>query len=344
MAFAPASGMNVRRTSGRSFTAMMSPSAAPARRAAAGPGPSERYAHIASAWPRRVAVEDSRERRFAVDERLRHPRAGGHAQRLVHPAIVPLVAHALVDGGEVRAARAGVRHAADVVARDAPEPALADDLLAGGDLLGVDRQLADRVVGHGPFEVRERFGEEADVRLAVLRHAELHPRPGPAAIGEHRLQPRRARLVPDAGEQRRPHVVGVLGLLEQPHLVGEFGRDAALAVAAVAVEAVEARGARRGRGTSGRGVPAPVRPVLEERGERGALASRRACRRAPSPGRASRRYSPSRPRSLISSRRGKRRPAARGLPPGSIAWQLTQPFRTASFSPRSTHCFSAGSF
>ena len=73
------------------------------------PGPERQVRPHRLGLPVRVAVEDGGERRFAVHERLRHARAGGHAQRLVHPAIVPLVAHALVDRGEVRAARAGVR-------------------------------------------------------------------------------------------------------------------------------------------------------------------------------------------------------------------------------------------
>ena len=67
--------------------------------------------------------------------------------------------------------------------------------------------------------------------------------------------------MPDAREQRRPHVVHVLDLFEDPHLIGKFGRDAALAVAAVAVETVEASKSDAGV-VSRAGLPAPVRPVL----------------------------------------------------------------------------------
>ena len=80
------------------------------------------------------------------------------------------------------------------------------------------------------IERGERFGEEPDVALTVLRHAELHPRPGAPALREDGLQPGRARLVADAGEHGRAHVVGVLGLFELPHLVREFDGDAALTV------------------------------------------------------------------------------------------------------------------
>ncbi len=219
--------------------------------------------------------------------------------------------------------------AADVVARDAAEPALADDLLAElRSFCVLSGSLRIASSGVVPSRHASASGRNADVRFAVLRHPQLHPRPRAAAVGEHGLQPRRARLVPDAGEERRPHVVGVLGLFEQPHLVREFGGNAALAVAGVAVQAVEApqrdAGVVRGRRSARAGEPG-----LEERRERGRFLRielvNRHLRRDP----ASRRCNRSR-RRLHLIERGEHSPDASGLPFGSIAWQSTHPFRTTS--------------